>query len=96
VLLSPSSTWFSSIDSSQSRLGDDLLSLFVVATGVGEVGELIRGVGVLLSKVVVTLLSEVGDKDSVVDGWGCEGWDGLVVPGGKLGSKEVVFSRLVL
>ena len=67
----------------------------MVATGVGEVGELIRGVGVLLSKVVVTLLSEVGDKDSVVDGWGCEGWDGLVVPGGKLGSKEVVFRRLV-
>ena len=68
----------------------------MVATGVGEVGELIRGVGVLLSKVVVTLLSEVGDKDSVVDNWGCEGWDGLVVPGGKLGSKEVVFSRLVV
>ena len=54
----------------------------MVATGVGEVGELIRGVGVLLSKVVVTLLSEVGDKDSVVDGWGCEDWDGLVVLGG--------------
>ena len=76
-------------------LGEDLLSLFVVATGVGEVGELIMGVGVFLLKVGVTLLSEVGDKISVVDGWGCEGWDGLVVPGGKLGSKEVVFSRLV-
>ena len=63
-------------------LGEDLLSLFVVATGVGEVGELIRGVGVLLSKVVVTLLSEVGDKVSVVDGWSCEDWDGLVVLGG--------------
>ena len=68
----------------------------MVATGVGEVGELIRGVGVLLLKVVVTLLSEVGDKDSVVDGWGCEGWDGSVVPVGKLGSKEVVFSGLMV
>jgi len=87
VLLSPSSTWFSSMDSSQSRLGDDLLSLSVVATGVGGVGELIKGVRVL----VVTLLSEVGDKVSVVEGWG-----GLVVLGGELGSKEVVFRRLVV
>jgi len=88
VLLSPSSTWFSSMDSSQSRLGDDLLSLSVVDTG-----ELIRGAGVLLLllllllKVVVTLLSEVGDKVLVVDGWFCEGWGGLVV---------VVFRRLVV
>ena len=63
----------------------------MVATGVGEVGELNRGVGVLLLKVVLTLLSEVGDKVSVVDGW-----VGLVVLGGKLGSKEVVFRRLVV
>ena len=58
----------------------------MVGTGVGEVGELIRGVRVLLLKVVVTLLSEVGDKVSVVEGWG-----GLVVIGEKL-----VFRRLVV
>jgi len=91
VLLSLSSTWFSSIDSSQSRLGDDLLSLSVVDTGVGEVGELIRGVRLLLLKVVVALLSEAGDKVSVDDGWFCEGWGGLVVLGG-----ELVFRRLVV
>ena len=63
----------------------------MLATGVGEVGELIRGVRVLLLKVVVTLLSEVGDKVSVVDGWSCEGWGGLVVLGG-----EFVLRRLVV
>jgi len=91
VLLSPSSTWFSSTGSSQSRLGGDLLSLIVVASwGVGEFGgEVNWGVGVLLRKVV---LSGAGDKvvelvpmlvRELFEGWAKSGvagtgWVGLV------------------
>jgi len=118
VLLSPSSTWFSSIDSSQSRLGEDLLSLIVVASrGVGEFGgEVIGGVGVLLRKVGVILcvLSEVGNKvvelvpllmRELSEGWtrsDLVGWVGMVwgklvvLLAGRLGSKEVVVTGLVV
>jgi len=89
VLLPPSSTWFSSTGSSQSRLGGNLLSLIVVASrGVGEFGgEVIEGVGVLsefgdkVVEVVPLLMGELfeGWTRSDVAGWVGLVWGSLVV-----------------
>jgi len=93
VLLSPSSTWLPSPGSSQSRLGEDLLSLIVVAiVGVVWVLEEVGGLfGWMVGISLVVGVEVVATVVSILGGWNCIGW---VVFAGILGLLEVVFCWL--